>query len=241
MGTEQALEIPPDDAVISAARALIDDSLSWKLGGVHGNGTVQTAHAVLADGTSWHARASRHALPFDPFWALLGHQWMPAKKAFNDAYIHEIKKMTLVKRLSPTAAIWTAYYVLPPPVSPRVFTVLQITHLDTAAPRTGWVVHMPVDLTGPGDQELLVGLEERGVKGRYACVEKITELPDGRTEWRLVTANTPAGLIPKALADKALPARIALDVTSFMDWYYTSYVKTHKIEADAAPPASGSL
>ncbi|KAJ7453570.1 hypothetical protein B0H11DRAFT_2161301 [Mycena galericulata] len=170
-------EIPPNDVIISAAKSLLEDSLSWKLGKVYHNGLVQTAHAVLPDGSS---------------------------------YIHEIKKVTLVKTLSPTASIWTILYGFPPPMSPRVFTILQITHLDSSTPRTGWVVHLPIDLTGPGD-EALRAHEDRGIKGRYACVERITELPDGRgTEWRLVTSSTPAGLIPKALAEKTLPARISL-------------------------------
>lgn len=109
---------------------------------------------------------------------------------------------------------------------------------------------MPIDLTGPGNEALLAH-EDHGIKGRYACVEQITELPDGRTEWRLVTSSTPAGFIPKALADKTLPARIALvrsdsdffflllmsllqDVTSFMDWYYTCYLKPKNTKTSAS-------
>ncbi|KAJ6632124.1 hypothetical protein B0H10DRAFT_5248 [Mycena sp. CBHHK59/15] len=202
-------EIPADDAIISAARALIEESLLWEPGKLYENETVQTAHALLEDGSSWHSRASQHSLPFDQFWSVMGHLWMPAKKAFNDKYIHEIKKVTLLKTLSPTTSIWTILYGFPPPVSPRVFTVVQVTHLDESTPRTGWVIHMPIDLTGPEDVALLAQ-EDRSVKGRYACVEKITELPNGRTEWRLVTSSTPAGLIPKFLADKSLPARISL-------------------------------
>ncbi|KAJ7102868.1 hypothetical protein C8R44DRAFT_682292, partial [Mycena epipterygia] len=118
-------------------------------------------------------------------------------------YIHQIKKVTLVKTLSPTASIWTIQYGFSPPVSPQVFTVLQVTRLDPSTPRTGWVVHMPIDLMGPGDE--LLAQEHAGIKGRYACVEMITELAGGRTEWRLVTCSTPAGLIPKSLADKPYP------------------------------------
>ncbi|KAJ7453733.1 hypothetical protein FB451DRAFT_1049948 [Mycena latifolia] len=247
-------EILSDEAIIFAAKSLIDDSLLWKLGKVYQNGIVQTAHVVLPDNSSWHSRISRHTLPFDQFWAVLGHQWMPAKKA----YIHEIKKVTLVKKLSQTASIWTILYGFPPPMSPRVFTVLQVTHLDSSEPRTGWVVHLPVDLTGPGD-EVLLAHEEHGIKGRYTCVEKITELPDGRTEWRLVTSSTPAGSIPKSLAEKTLPARISLvgrnfisfllysptnfifeDVTSFIDWYYTCYLKPKTIENDTTLSSSGN-
>ncbi|KAJ7820725.1 hypothetical protein B0H14DRAFT_2599799 [Mycena olivaceomarginata] len=94
-----------------------------------------------------------------------------------------------------------------------------------------WVVHLPVDLTGP-DNEVLLAHEERGIKGRYNCVEKITDLPDGRTEWRLVTSSTPAGSIPKSLAENTLPARISLDITSFIDWYYTCYLKPKTFEKD---------
>ncbi|KAJ7018479.1 hypothetical protein C8F04DRAFT_977262 [Mycena alexandri] len=227
-------EIPADGAIISAAKSLLEESVSWKLGKAYHNDLVQTAHAVLPDGLSWHSRVSRHSVPFDQFWAILGHQWMPAKKA----YIYEIKKVTLVKTLSPTASIWTILYGFPTPLSPRIFTVLQVTHLEPSTLRTGWVVHIPIDSTGPGDEELLAK-EDRGVKGRYACVEKITELPNGRTEWRLVTSSTPAGLIPKSLGDKTLPARISLDVASFMDWYYTCYLKTGKFEKALSLPESG--
>jgi len=41
--------------------------------------------------------------------------------------------------LSPTAQIWTLYYTFTPPVSPRVFTVVQVTHLSETTPRTGYV------------------------------------------------------------------------------------------------------
>ncbi|KAJ7267250.1 hypothetical protein C8J57DRAFT_1068192, partial [Mycena rebaudengoi] len=199
-------EIPSEDAIISAARILIEDSLSWTQGKAYASRTVQTSHEVLPDGCSWHSRSSAHSLPFDQFWSVLGHQWMPAKKAFNDEYI---EKVTLVKTLSSTTSIWTIQYKFPPPLSPRVFTILQVTRLDDAYPRTGWVVHLPIDLTGPGDEALLAQ-EGHGIKGRYACVEKITQLPDGRTEWRLVTSNTPGGWIPKFLVEKTLPARISL-------------------------------
>ncbi|KAJ7660576.1 hypothetical protein B0H17DRAFT_331539, partial [Mycena rosella] len=76
----------------------------------------------------------------------------------KETEFHE--KITLVKTLLPRASISMAQSGFSPPVSPRVFTVLQITHLDTSAPRTGptgWVVHMPIDLTGAGDEDLRAG------------------------------------------------------------------------------------
>lgn len=54
-------------------------------------------------------------------------------------YIPNIKKVAEVKKISPTQSIWTLYYTFPPPVSPRVFTVLQVTDLDESTPKTGHV------------------------------------------------------------------------------------------------------
>jgi len=36
------------------------------------------------------------------------------------------------------------YYTFLPPVSPRVFTVLQVTHLSESAPRTGYFFFLPI-------------------------------------------------------------------------------------------------
>ena len=45
-------------------------------------------------------------------------------------FIPDIKKVKLVKSLSPNAEIWTLYYELNPVMSPRVFTVLQVKQLS---------------------------------------------------------------------------------------------------------------
>jgi hypothetical protein len=45
-------------------------------------------------------------------------------------FIPDIKKIKLVKSLSPNAEIWTLYYKLGLFVSPRVFTVLQVKQLN---------------------------------------------------------------------------------------------------------------
>ena len=44
-------------------------------------------------------------------------------------FIPEVKKVKLVRSLSPNAEIWTLYYELSPVMSPRVFTVLQVKQL----------------------------------------------------------------------------------------------------------------
>jgi len=45
-------------------------------------------------------------------------------------FIPDLKKVKLVKTLSPNAEIWTLYYELSPVLSPRVFTVLQVKKLS---------------------------------------------------------------------------------------------------------------
>lgn len=59
------------------------------------------------------------------------------KSNLNRRFIPEIHKVTKVKDVSPTSSIWTMYYTFTPPVSPRVFTVLQVTHLEETSPRSG--------------------------------------------------------------------------------------------------------
>lgn len=55
-------------------------------------------------------------------------------------YVPEIKKVTLIKDISPTQSIWSLYYTFPSPVSPRVFTVLQTKHLVGEPSKKGYVV-----------------------------------------------------------------------------------------------------
>jgi len=57
-------------------------------------------------------------------------------------FIPEIQKVKKIKELSSTSTIWTMYYTFLPPVSPRVFTVLQVTHLSESAPRTGYSFYL---------------------------------------------------------------------------------------------------
>ena len=61
-------------------------------------------------------------------------------------YVPEIKKVTLIKEISPTQSIWSLYYTFPPPVSPRVFTVLQTKHLVAESPKKGYVMHVVIEV-----------------------------------------------------------------------------------------------
>jgi hypothetical protein len=59
--------------------------------------------------------------------------WRPEVCSAHNLFIRfipEIQKVTKVLEISPTQSIWSMYYKFTPPVSPRVFTVLQITRLE---------------------------------------------------------------------------------------------------------------
>lgn len=70
------------------------------------------------------------------------------------------------------------------------------------------VVSIPITLSSPGDEEFAV-LEEKGVKGRYASIERILELPGDKVEWRMATSSSAGGRIPQFITDAVLPEAIA--------------------------------
>ena len=56
-------------------------------------------------------------------------------------FIPDLKRIKLIKSLSPNAEIWTLYYELGLFVSPRVFTVLQVKQLNEVdSRREGYVL-----------------------------------------------------------------------------------------------------
>jgi len=210
--------IPSDEEAMAAADALLESTSSWKEGKTYYK-QVKTYHRAKAaeDGAPWHCRVSVHKpeeATFEKLWAKLGKD-----KAINEKeFIPDIKKVTKVKEISPTQNIWTAYYTFAPPVSPRVFTVVQITRLNESSPRSGTIVSIPVDLTEDSE---LAQLEEKGVKGRYVSVERILELEDGTIEWRMATSSTPGGSIPTYFVERSMAGKIAEDVPHFMKWLHS--------------------
>lgn len=70
------------------------------------------------------------------------------------------------------------------------------------------IVSIPIDLSSPED-EALAKLEEKGTKGRYVGVERLTELESGNTEWLMATSSTPAGLIPNFLVEASMNSKIS--------------------------------
>ncbi|PCH37857.1 hypothetical protein WOLCODRAFT_135882 [Wolfiporia cocos MD-104 SS10] len=224
-------EIPAEETIISLGQALLDSTPSWKPGKTFQKGTVKTYSRPKGanDGAPWHCRVSEHTpedATFDEFWSKLG-----VNKAENEKqYIPDIKKVTLIKQISETQSVWSLYYTFPPPVSPRVFTVVQTTYVDTASPRTGIIVSMPVDLSS--DTEL-AKLEEKGVKGRYVSVERLKEIEGGKAEWRMATSSTPGGKIPAFIAESTMDSTISQDVTHFLHWFHSIRSKSAEQPANA--------
>lgn len=117
-----------------------------------------------SDEAGWYCRRSEHTAEeatFDQFWSKLGEnkaenemQYVPTRHNFHvtetssPRYIPEIKKVTLVKELSPTMSIWTLYYNFGMVVSPRVFTVLQVKRLfeDSESPRRAYVPNISIQM-----------------------------------------------------------------------------------------------
>ncbi|EPS93319.1 hypothetical protein FOMPIDRAFT_1136399 [Fomitopsis schrenkii] len=215
-------QLPSEETILALSEALLESTKSWKQGKTF-NKVVKTSSRPKGpqDGAPWHSRVSEHApedATFDEFWSKLGED-----KANNEMqYVPEIKKVTLVDEISQTQSIWTLYYTFPPPVSPRVFTVLQTKHLVGESPKKGIIVSIPVDLSEDAE---LAKLEEKGVKGRYVSVELLQELDNGKVEWRMATSSTPGGNIPSFVAESTMASTIAKDVTHFLHWFHTVRAK----------------
>lgn len=212
-------DIPPESTIISLGNELLATTDSWRKGKTFAKGKVLTLHRPpgYGDESSWYCRVSRHDkedATFDEFWSKLG-----VNKAENEKqFVSAIKQVAEVKRISATQSIWTLYYTYPPPVSPRVFTVLQTTYLNSAAPRSGLIISIPIDLS---EDEELAKIERKGVRGRYVAVERLLELDDGKVEWRMATSASPGGMIPSFIAKSSMPGQIAADVTHFLKWFHT--------------------
>ncbi|KAH8106798.1 hypothetical protein BXZ70DRAFT_1003701 [Cristinia sonorae] len=228
-------QIPSEETIVQVGRELIESTNSWKQGKTFVHGSVHTLYQPKGtfEPAGWHCRLSEHTpeeATFDDFWTKLGEN-----KAENEKnYVPDIKKVTLIKELSPTQSIWSLYYTFPPPVSPRIFTVLQTMHLDPNSPRTGMIISIPIDLSSPEDAELAKH-EEKGVKGRYTSVERLMELPNGKVEWRMATCSTPGGSIPQFVAERTMPGKISDDVPHFLRWLHAGKAKANGTASAATP------
>lgn len=130
-----AIELPDGTSLLAQGREILASTASWKPGKTFFKNVRTFSRAKgPGDNAGWHGRTSEHEGSFDEFWNLLG-----VDKGLNEMrYVHEVKKATLVREVAPGQAVWSMFYRFPPPVSPRVFTVLQVTELSQTSPREGY-------------------------------------------------------------------------------------------------------
>ncbi|THH07286.1 hypothetical protein EW145_g3479 [Phellinidium pouzarii] len=210
-------DFPSEEQIVQAGRELVDATLKWNHSKDFCKGIVKGyVHSKEADDEEpWFCRVSVHApevASFDEMWFGLGTN----KPVHEKEYVHTVDQVVLLKSLSDHAAVWNLHYKFPLLVGNRTFTVLQVTHLDTSGSnKSGLIVSIPVDVSS--DAEMLK-TEFKGTRGRYVSVERIHQLEDGKTEWRMATSSTPGGSIPGFLAQASAPGQIAQDVPMFLNW-----------------------
>ncbi|THV06533.1 hypothetical protein K435DRAFT_711352 [Dendrothele bispora CBS 962.96] len=212
-------DIPPEEAIIASGKKILDASESWRQGKTY-HGIVKTFSRPKGpgDGGGWHCRVSEHKpseASFDQMWGKLGKD-----NALSEVqFIPDLKIATKIKDISSTASIWSLTFKLSFPFSPRVYTVLQVVHYKDELPRSGIVVSVPIDLSSPSDIEL-AQLEGQGVQGRYVVVERIMEMENGNTEWRMATTGTAGGNIPQIFVEQTMASQVSEDVPNFMRWLH---------------------
>lgn len=217
-------EIPPEEQLYVAAEKIIQDMKTWKKGKTYNrhNTVVHTMSRPKGpkDDAPWFGRHSVHPASqatFDQLWEGLG-----VDKAVKEAeFIPELKQATLLKQVAENQFLQSLYYEFPPPVSPRVFTELQIMRepFGEAGSREAYIISLPIDLS---DEKDLASKEQKGVRARYVSVEYIKGLPDGNTEWSMATSSSIGGLMPNIIVEMSMASSIAKDVPHFVDW-----LKTH--------------
>jgi len=68
-------------------------------------------------------------------------------------------------------------------------------------------------------------LEEKGVRGYYVSVERLQQLDNGNTEWRMATSSTPGGSIPSFIVESTMAKNIASVVfCSVLNSFITDFV-----------------
>jgi Protein of unknown function (DUF3074) len=68
------------------------------------------------------------------------------------------------------------------------------------------IVSIPVDVS---DDAELAKLEEKGVRARYASVERLQERDGGKVHWQMATSSTPGGMIPSFIAEMSIDGQIS--------------------------------
>ncbi|KIJ44768.1 hypothetical protein M422DRAFT_47166 [Sphaerobolus stellatus SS14] len=188
------------------------------------NVTSSSKARASGDEAGWYVRRSEHTDgTFDEFWEKLGRNKAINAKDIRLLYYCMLTTdcylATFLKQISPTQSIWTLHYHLIPPVSDRIFTVLQATHLEGGehgTPREGRVISGPVDVSEDAEMK---AKERKGVKGRYVSVLRLREgIDGGALEWMMATSSTPGGSIPQFITERTMSSQTFKDVPHFTRW-----------------------
>ncbi|KAI1614533.1 hypothetical protein EDD36DRAFT_230989 [Exophiala viscosa] len=127
-----------------------------------------------------------------------------------------------------TLGIYEMCHAIPPPLSPRCFSVLVAT---ASVDEDSFVaVTVPVDLGVHGfynsGKNVKEGKDARSRKqvcmGVYAAVEVVRrDHSEGEVEWVMATASDAKGNLPMWMQKMSLPGAIAKDVGLFLKWIKT--------------------
>ncbi|KZT58316.1 hypothetical protein CALCODRAFT_403351, partial [Calocera cornea HHB12733] len=211
--------------VLRSASALLDSSASWKPHKKFHRGLVSTLsrrdRAPAGGGQrapAWHVRVSEHSKAgdgqggegFADLWWALGVD----HSLHEQEYVPELKRATLLRTFEPgRAEAWALYYTFPPPISPRTFTVLVLISPPSSAPsgpadaqeaQEALIVSLPYT-PSPEEEKLL----KKSVRGKYCSIERIRQLGNGKTEWRMAVQSTTMGAIPGWVQELGVPGKIS--------------------------------
>ncbi|KAF2768792.1 hypothetical protein EJ03DRAFT_111498 [Teratosphaeria nubilosa] len=118
-----------------------------------------------------------------------------------------------------TMNIMEMRHKIPPPLSPRVFSVLVITARSTAStsPPSFFVVQIPVDLTGVSGAKYWG--DKKVVQGMYCSIERAELVEEGqKVRWQMATASDAKGVLPMVVQKMAVPGAVVKDVGLVVGW-----------------------
>ncbi|GAA5852383.1 hypothetical protein JCM9279_001182 [Rhodotorula babjevae] len=178
----------------------------------------------------WHARQSRHDTSFDHFErGLLRHHSVNERDYIESCYLARRLAVVDEGELEDTS---------PFPASRRAFVFALLTLAlpprphptdPSAAPRRAFLV---VSLPATHDAAREEDEKEGAVRARYVSVEHVEEDDEGGVVWTMAVASDAGGAIPRWITERAMPAKVAEDVPSFVEWV----TKTEKGEGGEGSP-----
>ncbi|KAK9239753.1 hypothetical protein V1525DRAFT_338711 [Lipomyces kononenkoae] len=199
--------IPPP-AAVSLARSLITElANTWHKGSSYPLGVQAYSRKLL--GEKWFARISIHDEPWD---------WFKAGICDNHSQneVDYIDTFESYSEIDPGESGWKgihARYRLGFPLSIREMPEWILAIQPDPDVKEFFVISVPAD----------VPVSKNTVRGRYASIEYLQELPDGKMKWTMAFTSDGGGFIPRFIQNLALPSTIAKDVPKFLTWAKKKY------------------